>query len=39
MKANTLVITFDDARTSVERIVESLKAGKLTVQGKPEILK
>jgi len=39
VKASTLVITFDDSETSVENIVVSLKEGKLTIRGKPAILK
>ena len=36
---NTLNITFDDKKTSVEKIIAALKHGDLNIEGKPVLIK
>ena len=36
---NVVAITFDDEKTSGEKIVSALKKGELTVNGKPVLIK
>ena len=36
---NVVAITFDDEKTSVEKIIAALKKGELTVNGKPVLIK
>jgi hypothetical protein len=38
-RENMISITFDDGKTSVEKIIAALKKGGLTVEGKPILIK
>ncbi|HLA27635.1 MAG TPA: hypothetical protein VJZ49_07045 [Syntrophales bacterium] len=38
-KENTVNITFDNKKTSVKKIIDALKKGELTVNGKQEMIK